>query len=714
MIGKIIINRGPAGPAGADGEQGLDGAPGAPGPAPSGTGFVKVSGGVLTTPSATIPIAEVSGLQPVLDGKASVINILNYGAVGDAKGATSASISSVSNTTTLTISTSQFISGDVGKYIRIEGAGAAGADLVGTIATFISGTQVTVSVAASTTVSAVMAVWGTNNTTAFASAVTAAIASRDSKIIFVPAGAFIGNFVLPDSGLSIHGASGFGQRIGTSVPSGGAFDSSSKSASVIIPAVRTASTIKCSGTVYGVQIENLTIFNGRTLANKLGIGIEVGNSPTGSAGYPGSAWVLRRLTIQGCAQAINVASAGDGQISQVDFAYSGTAINMDMLPDGSATGIADNLMIFNCTSLYADTILKSTGGKGTFLTSCDFNYPVTAFKLYDNAKLVVGNMNIEASGSFVSVADIYAGSRFIASHIQCLNAPKATLRIYNSENSPYVDIKSSSQVLFYLTTRAEYPAEISGGFVERYTDTTWTTRTRLESVVPIRAATNPNSIASPQTETWNRTAASPFGDWAFEVTNITNGAYAIRNSTASSNGVEFYTTNNVITNVGRFQPQKAQTWFPNFGVFQGQIKIPYGTNAKTRFGIYSRDASPTFTPVTGAGVRLDRSVPDANLQFELFSAGVPTVVDSGLAYGSMPALGVILNLTQTTTGVAFVLLNPSTLLPITPQVHIAGALQGNFVAACVLSGIAAADYAQTNCYPGWLQKPSFALTWVAP
>jgi hypothetical protein len=74
---------GPAGPAGAQGPQGDPGAAGAqgppgaqgeagpagvtgpqgvPGPAPAGTGFVKVTNGVLETPSGTLPLAAIESL----------------------------------------------------------------------------------------------------------------------------------------------------------------------------------------------------------------------------------------------------------------------------------------------------------------------------------------------------------------------------------------------------------------------------------------------------------------------------------------------------------------------------------------------------------------------------------------------------------------------------------------------------------------------------
>lgn len=66
---------------------------------------------------------------------------------------------------TLTCATSApFAAGDVGLLIVVEGAGSGGADLETTIATYVSPTQVTLTVAASTTVSGSDVTWGSTIT----------------------------------------------------------------------------------------------------------------------------------------------------------------------------------------------------------------------------------------------------------------------------------------------------------------------------------------------------------------------------------------------------------------------------------------------------------------------------------------------------------------------------------------------------------------------
>lgn len=95
-------------------------------------------------------------------------NIGDWGGLGDCQFNAEASVSSAS--TALTTVASVFVVGDVGKTIRVFGAGAAGADLITTIAAYVSPTAVTLTNAASTTVSLKAIEWGTDNTSAIQTA----------------------------------------------------------------------------------------------------------------------------------------------------------------------------------------------------------------------------------------------------------------------------------------------------------------------------------------------------------------------------------------------------------------------------------------------------------------------------------------------------------------------------------------------------------------
>ncbi len=125
-----------------------------------------------------------------------VFNIEAYGAIADdltyADGAVTG--------TAFTSSLATFTSADAGKAIKVAGAGVAGAELLTTIAAFVSTHAVTLNVAASISVSGKSFSYGTDNTTAAQSAI-AAIKAAGGGVLYVPVGsyAFAGPFVTSDS-----------------------------------------------------------------------------------------------------------------------------------------------------------------------------------------------------------------------------------------------------------------------------------------------------------------------------------------------------------------------------------------------------------------------------------------------------------------------------------------------------------------------------------
>lgn len=85
--------QGDIGSTGATGATGAAGATGPAGPAPSGTGYVKVTSGVLQTPNTSIPQADVTNLATDLAGKASTAHHASHDTGGgDAIAALAASV----------------------------------------------------------------------------------------------------------------------------------------------------------------------------------------------------------------------------------------------------------------------------------------------------------------------------------------------------------------------------------------------------------------------------------------------------------------------------------------------------------------------------------------------------------------------------------------------------------------------------------------------
>jgi hypothetical protein len=83
-----------------------------------------------------------------------------------------------------------FTAADVGKTIAVEGAGAAGATLTTTIATFVSATNVTLTASAGTTVTGAEVYYGTDNTTNINAAITA-VNANGGGVVFFPKGLYL-------------------------------------------------------------------------------------------------------------------------------------------------------------------------------------------------------------------------------------------------------------------------------------------------------------------------------------------------------------------------------------------------------------------------------------------------------------------------------------------------------------------------------------------
>lgn len=138
------------------------------------------------------------------------VNVADFGAVGDALGAVG-SISAGSDV--LTLAGAFFSPADVGKKVIVQKAGSGGGDLISSVLAFISPFQIQLASPAVGTVSMVRTVWGTDDSTAFATAIST------SPCVFVPPGNFLANVVISNRyGVTITGSGNSSQIIpGTGV-----------------------------------------------------------------------------------------------------------------------------------------------------------------------------------------------------------------------------------------------------------------------------------------------------------------------------------------------------------------------------------------------------------------------------------------------------------------------------------------------------------------
>lgn len=135
----------------------------------------------------------------------------DYTVVGDGKRVFDGTIDVSSSDTTLTSASNPFVSGDVGKSICVKGAGASGADLITTIASYNSGGSVELSNAASTDVGGAQpdaeVSWGTDDTSQLQAVLDA------GEPVYLPQGIYIITSELQVSdGSKLIGAGAFWKR----------------------------------------------------------------------------------------------------------------------------------------------------------------------------------------------------------------------------------------------------------------------------------------------------------------------------------------------------------------------------------------------------------------------------------------------------------------------------------------------------------------------
>lgn len=117
------------------------------------------------------------------------VNVKLLGARGD--GLSGANGAITSGLTAFTSAGASFTTADIGKVIQVAGAGAAGVPLNTTIAGFVSSTAVTLTAAASTTVSGATYIYGTNDTTAIQAAINTVTPPGYPSTVFMPNGIYM-------------------------------------------------------------------------------------------------------------------------------------------------------------------------------------------------------------------------------------------------------------------------------------------------------------------------------------------------------------------------------------------------------------------------------------------------------------------------------------------------------------------------------------------
>lgn len=125
-------------------------------------------------------ILTASGSGPIPGSGPFVFSVLSYGAVGNGQMVVDGAMNGTTGVLTCATST-PFKTTDVGKSIIVNGALGTGNALVGTISSYQSSSQVTLSVLSTAAVSSACVLWGTDDTAAFQACINAAVNYMNTK-----------------------------------------------------------------------------------------------------------------------------------------------------------------------------------------------------------------------------------------------------------------------------------------------------------------------------------------------------------------------------------------------------------------------------------------------------------------------------------------------------------------------------------------------------
>lgn len=156
----------------------------------TGTGSAVFSASPAFTGTPTAPTAAPGTSTTQIATTAFVlssypyVNVKSYGAKGDMRLVTDAAMTSGS--ATVTSASAAFTAADVGKSVRVGGAGAAGVDLYTTVSSVTNSTTAVLAANASTTVASAQFRVATDDTAAIRNAIAAAL---NSALVF-PRGAY--------------------------------------------------------------------------------------------------------------------------------------------------------------------------------------------------------------------------------------------------------------------------------------------------------------------------------------------------------------------------------------------------------------------------------------------------------------------------------------------------------------------------------------------
>jgi hypothetical protein len=532
-------------------------------------------------------------------------------------------------------------------------AGVATADLITTVASRNSATSIELSTAPGRTGTSVTLLYGTDDTAAIQSAIDAAASSTYTREVIFPRGRFLCN-IDGKPHVSLTGADG-GMTDFEYDPPGPLPDlsDSERLTTILLPAVATKPVIgyTTAAKIYSARISRIGIFGTK---EQVGYGIQLGEPDEANNGFTGGSLKMDQVMVTGFEYALSSSRVAALQCDTSLFLYSRVCVFLGEIHLG--IGPTDTSIFNNC----------GTGG-----ANCDANWFISASK---GITITAGDHNdgkhvaIVCNGSTVAMTGLNSESTTGSPFVVATGRLNVTGTNLLHMNGPLVDAIGSDNNVTITDTRigavgagalwqgkavycrtdqgSGYLDKLPrGGVIARYPDPGWsdlqvteyTTEIYTLPVVAERRSTVSDEFIG-------NYATSPYSDLGWTLTNLAGDAPVVFLPTQPAYpgnvfglaGVGTSTSNS--SNVLRFAVP-VESFNPTAGYWRARWRLALGASTTIRFrcGFYSLDtaAAGVFTPKNGIGIRVDRSVPDSNIQFEVINNEAVTAIDTGIPYTAL-------------------------------------------------------------------------------
>lgn len=671
-------------------------------------GFVGTEAAWLASLEATVTqtametaVTEPPEFRGVIGGMTCFDMVVDFLAVGDGMRVDDADITA--GDATLTSALADFTVADVGKFIRVEGAGVAGADLVTTIASYTSESSVELAAAAGTTVSGASAYYGTDNTLAEAAAYNAAEAAPGPRTLYYPPGVYLGRTRRVSPEVHILGAGG-GLRKNFNYPTTFDLRDRTKCPTVLLPALATEPVLQYDE-VFGNTIRQIMIAGG---PKRVGKGLSLGG---GGVSYTGSSAKIEQVVVAG----FDSGYYNDGAVDIVHDTCNFVDSLKNVHFDNDASISPSDTCVFNscitggedsdyCFYFNGSRCITINGGDHNLARHFMYMLGATVHITTCNSEQIQEEI-IELDSGSLSIASgrwqTTAGTGpFISAYGPTVNVDIGAIDLEMNTATT----RKGKQVI-YRTGGIETPSRLPRGYaIERWSDYTFVSYRGADLTSWIYQQHSRSSRTLRISDDFvSRLAASPYGELGWTHTALTGatGGLTIREFGSPQSGtgtIELITALNATGYAGRFALAECKSIFPTTLAWRLEFVLRLnGANPRFRSGLYTVDAAPTIIPTAGVGVRFDSDggIGDATLKFEKIVAGVPTIVDTGVTAAQLDgAASVRIVIEGDTSGLYCSVYSAPVSAPtrLAAEVSLALPAPASYVAPMLLIGTAGATY----------------------